>query len=337
MDALKYKSLNRDGVAAIQKLVSIVLPVYNGERYLAQAIESVLNQTYQNIELFLVNDCSTDSSESIMLSYQKQDRRVVYIKNKVNSKLPASLNNGFARARGEYYTWTSDDNLYHPDAIEKMVDYLEAHPDVGMVACDYNEIDEDGQFTTTTRVGDADMLIFQNVIGACFLYRETVAKTIGEYRTDLFLIEDYDYWIRISEHFYIAFLHEILYEYRRHTDSLSLTRMNEVRRVLGEYRWANLSKYEDEAMPDEKLFDFFDLILAYHSEKNDVFRLKLGFARRHPTYYVRMTRQYANVIHCKWKQRRKRRRIRRREIARKLLGDRCYETLKAMKYRLRCK
>lgn len=89
-------------------VVSIVMPVYNGEKYLRQSIASVVNQTFKDWNLIIVDDCSTDSSPEIMNEYAKADDRIQVIHNEVNSKIPASLNNGFEEAAGRYFTWTSD-------------------------------------------------------------------------------------------------------------------------------------------------------------------------------------------------------------------------------------
>ena len=86
--------------------------MYNGEQYLTQAIGSCLQQTYKNIELIIVNDCSTDATLSIAKSFADNDSRVKVITNEINKRLPASLNIGHNIAKGEFLTWTSDDNLY---------------------------------------------------------------------------------------------------------------------------------------------------------------------------------------------------------------------------------
>ena len=129
------------------KKVSIVLPVYNGEVYLRQAIESVLAQTYENWELIIVDDCSTDGSPAIMDEYAGWDARIKVVHNKENQKLPESLNIGFRQAEGDYFAWTSDDNMYKPDAIETMVSVLDARPQYGLVYCDMDYIDDDGRET----------------------------------------------------------------------------------------------------------------------------------------------------------------------------------------------
>ena len=89
--------------------VSIILPTYNGKKYIRDSIESIINQTYTNWELIIVNDCSTDDTQKIIEEYQQKDKRIIVINNEKNLKLPASLNRGFEEASGEYYTWTSDD------------------------------------------------------------------------------------------------------------------------------------------------------------------------------------------------------------------------------------
>src|SRR3989338_10314783 len=109
-------------MSIINPKVSIVLPTYNGARYLRQSIDSCLSQTYKNIELIIVDDCSTDETPDIVHSYN--DPRIRYVRNKTNQRLPRSLNIGFALTTAEYLTWTSDDNEFLPQAIETMLKVL---------------------------------------------------------------------------------------------------------------------------------------------------------------------------------------------------------------------
>lgn len=211
------------------KKVSIVLPVYNGEEHLAKAIESVLSQTYKNFELIIVDDCSTDSTPQIISAFMEKDSRVKTIRNEVNQRLPKSLNIGFDSAEGELLTWTSDDNLYKKNAIAKMVDYLESHEEVGMVYCDYTIIDEKGIEKEDNLLEEPGRLIWANTIGACFLYRREAAEKAGKYNSEMFLAEDYDYWLRIYQESIIKHLPENLYYYRHHSNSLTTTRLDQVK------------------------------------------------------------------------------------------------------------
>lgn len=205
----------------LQPLISIVLPTYNGSRYLREAIESCLTQTYQNWELILVDDCSTDATPDIIAEYTSRDKRIRAIRHEVNKKLPAALNTGHAAARGDYLTWTSDDNRWLPSAIEEMTRFLEEHPTVGLVYADSVLIDETGQYMRDFPALPASQLAYVDALGACFLYRRGVYETLGDYDTDLFLAEDYEYWLRAYRQFELAPFHKTLYEYRWHDQSLT--------------------------------------------------------------------------------------------------------------------
>jgi glycosyltransferase involved in cell wall biosynthesis len=201
--------------------VSIVLPTYNGSSYLAEAIDSCLGQSYRNWELIVVDDCSTDATPEIIASYVARDVRIRSVRHETNRKLPAALNTGHAAARGSYLTWTSDDNRLLPPAVEEMTRFLEDHQDIDVVYADCVMIDETGQYLRDWPAEPASRLAYMNAVGACFLYRRTVADTLGGYDAQQFLVEDWDYWLRASRQFELAPLHKTLYEYRWHGQSLT--------------------------------------------------------------------------------------------------------------------
>lgn len=211
-----------------EKMISVILPVFNGELYLEEALESILCQTYTNFELIVVDDCSIDHTAEIVKGYMKLDNRIRYVRNVANMKLPRTLNVGFANARGDYFTWTSDDNQYKPEALERMVYWLETETDVDMVYADYTGIDANGKVTGKRQMDEPCEMVFHNVVGACFLYRKAAAKKAGEYDADLFLAEDYDYWIRIKKNGRLKHIHEDLYYYREHEKSLTVSRQIQV-------------------------------------------------------------------------------------------------------------
>jgi len=226
------------------KLVSIVLPTYNGEKFLRQSIESVLNQTYQDWELIIVNDCSTDTSKQIAEEYVKKDKRISLLNNKVNSKLPASLNNGFAVAKGEYWTWTSDDNWYAPEAIEKMVRVLDNNSDIGFVYTNMVAVNEQGKEARIKKRKDASTLFTGCCIGACFLYRASDAKRAGKYREDLFCAEDYEFWLRLyCNGVKFKLIPEFLYFYRENSGSLSATKKDLVNARTAEIKLEYWDKF----------------------------------------------------------------------------------------------
>jgi glycosyltransferase involved in cell wall biosynthesis len=206
-----------------QPLVSIILPIYNGARYLAEAIESCLQQSYPNWELILVDDCSVDATPEIIAGYVARDSRIRSLRHEINKKLPEALNTGHHAARGDYLTWTSDDNRLLPPAIEEMITFLDQRPGVGLVYADSTLIDEEGRYLRDYPALPASKLAYMNAVGPCFLYRRKVYQTVGSYSPGLFLAEDYDYWLRVYRHFEIAHLHRTLYQYRWHDRSLTNT------------------------------------------------------------------------------------------------------------------
>ncbi len=217
--------------------VSIVLPTYNGYKYINEAIESVIKQTYVDWELIIVNDCSTDDTFNVIEDYAKKEKRIRIINNEKNKKLPESLNIGFRNARGEYLTWTSDDNIYLPEAIGTMVEYLDSNKASIMVCTAMNMIDCDGNFVEKHCTYSYERMLYNDCVGASFMYRRSVLKDVGEYDGERFLVEDYDYWLRIL-FFYgkIDFIDKVLYLYRIHERSLTGTRKKEIYMQLLELR-----------------------------------------------------------------------------------------------------
>ncbi len=238
--------------------VSIVMPVYNGEKYLEEAVRSILEQTFRDWELWFVNDCSTDSSPEIMRKYEEADPRIHVLHNPENLKLPRSLNAGFRHAQGRYLTWTSDDNRYQKDAIEIMVQALKEHPDCGLVYCDMECIYED-EAAPLQRPSNIDWFYVEDTVGACFLYRREVLAAVGTYDPDMFLVEDYDYWIRICKKFRLLHIPKNVYQYRYHKNSLSMTRERDVSSQRHRMRLRHLDFLLERADEYEREILFLDM------------------------------------------------------------------------------
>ena len=248
------------------KKVSIVLPTYNGEAYIEEAIQSVLKQTYLNIELIVVDDCSTDKTAEIVQRCMRRDDRIRLIHNAENQKLPRSLNIGFRQATGDYFTWTSDDNYYDEDAIEVMLSFLEKSPQYAMVYCDIRDLYDDGMILKSGRVKPVKALYSGSNFGACFLYRRQAAEETGEYDPDMFLAEDYDYLLRFAKRFASCYLPVCKYTYRIHQGSLSQTRTRQVWRQLWRLRRRELDYLLANIDEEEKQFLFLDMWLIRKME-----------------------------------------------------------------------
>lgn len=217
MDYLSHGKVKN--MIKIPSKVSIILPTYNGSRYIRKSIESCLNQTYQNLELIIVDDGSTDNTRKIIKSYN--DKRIKYFRHEHNLGLAKALNTGFANAVGEYLTWTSDDNFYDVKAIEAMTRFLEGNSKIDFVYTNYYTVDENGKILESITVDSPKVLDIKDCIGPCFLYKREIYEKIGEYDSNFILVEDYEYWLRVREQFRMQKLNEYLYFYRRHKESLS--------------------------------------------------------------------------------------------------------------------
>jgi len=208
--------------------ISIVLPVYNGEKYIGEAIDSVLAQSYENWELIRVDDASTDGTPGILQEYAEKDRRIHVLRNETNLRLPASLNRGFQYASGQYFTWTSDDNRYYPEALRTMLRTLKKKR-ADLVFAREDFIDENGRKQgRRKKVGSPDEIYRRNIMGACFLYKRGVHEALGGYDPEKFLVEDYDFFLRAYEKFRFCYIPKVLYAYRKHGGSLTENRREEV-------------------------------------------------------------------------------------------------------------
>ncbi len=218
-------------------LISVVLPVYNCEKYLEESISSVLSQTYSNFELIIVDDGSTDSSGKIADNFVEKDDRIRVI-HQENQKLPAALNTGFKSAKGEFLTWTSADNRMLSCCLETLYSELIRDRDTDMVFGNMRLIDENGNILKGFGWYEIPLLSGNiilpdntlnlnthpnNTIGAAFMYRKGTVSVIGEYDTNFYTLEDYDLFMRMNFTFNIKHIKskKPIYEYRMHKDSLT--------------------------------------------------------------------------------------------------------------------
>lgn len=201
--------------------VSIVLTTLNGARYLQESVASCLAQTYQNIELIVVDGGSTDGTLEILARCRDPRLRIVH-QHDNTGRLPGALNLGLAAAQGVYLTWHQDDCTYEPDAIEMMVAYLEAHPEVDQVYADWWLIKPESQ-PEWIHVCPPDEILQakSDPVGVCFLIRRKVRETVGEHRIEAYPSQDYDYRMRIALQFESGRIQRPMYHYRYHDASLT--------------------------------------------------------------------------------------------------------------------
>jgi glycosyltransferase involved in cell wall biosynthesis len=201
--------------------ISVILPTYNQAGYLPSSLESIAAQTCRDFELIVVDDGSTDQTPQVLADFRQ--RLPFDVISQKNRGLPAALNAGFARAAGQYLTWTSSDNVMLPPMLERLGETLDDCPDVGMVYSDWDDIDEAGQVIRAVRTLEHDpvVLLRHNYIRASFMYRRECRDAIGDYDPRTKYKEDHDYWLRIARRWPMKRVPELLYQYRIHPRSLS--------------------------------------------------------------------------------------------------------------------
>lgn len=205
-------------------LVSILMPCYNAERYIREAINSALAQTYENIELIIIDAESTDRSVEIVQSYK--DPRIRLIKHKYESII-ATRNALFKEANGMYFTFLDSDDIYLPDKVREEVGFLDKHPDYSSVYCDLKYFFDDApeklyrhRYTFYSGNIFPQLLDKLFITNTTFMTRREVVEKIGNYDESLGVVEDWDYFLRIAYAGYkIGFLSKDLVRYRLRWDN----------------------------------------------------------------------------------------------------------------------
>ncbi|WP_052128869.1 glycosyltransferase family 2 protein [Neosynechococcus sphagnicola] len=201
-------------------LVSVVMAVYNGERYLSAAIASILHQTWKNFEFIIINDGSTDGTAQILAAYQQQDRRV-QVYDQTNQGLTRSLNRGLQLAQGDYIARMDADDLSLPRRLARQVQFMETHPDIGLCGSWIRGLGESAGAVNQYPVDHATIcawLLFDSAFAhpTVMLRRQTFAAQQLTYDPTYQYCQDYDLWRRCSRQIQLANLPEILLHYRTH-------------------------------------------------------------------------------------------------------------------------
>lgn len=227
-------------------LVSVVIPVYNGEAYLLRAIDSVLEQTYGHVEAVVVNDGSTDASGEVAESAAQRDARVKVV-HTVNMGLSAARNNGMRQATGEMFGFLDADDWILPHKLATQVEALNRHPEADLVYGDYELYNEADQSFWPLRRGEpprpfAEILAYRNWFAVTVpILRRRLADRVGGFDETLRAAEDWDYWYRCAQVAQFVYLPGIVAVYRQHAGQMhrDRARMREVHRRFVEKNLAH--------------------------------------------------------------------------------------------------
>lgn len=203
--------------------ITVLMSVYNGERYLKEAVESILNQTYKDFEFLIINDGSTDLSKNIILSYN--DLRIRLIDNENNIGLTRSLNKGLKLARGKYIARMDADDVSMPERFEAQINFMENHPDVGLLGSWVEVINEEDKIIDIWELPETHVhirwcLLFGNCLAhSVTFFRRAIAIKLGGYNERFKRAQDYDLWSRMCLETTINQLPKILIKRRANKSS----------------------------------------------------------------------------------------------------------------------
>ncbi len=223
--------------------VTVLIAVYNGERFIRSAIDSILNQTFNQFELLIVDDASIDTTRAIIETFS--DPRIRIIQNDRNQGAAFSRNRGISESIGEYIAVLDADDIMYPHRLEQQVAFLDAHQEITLVGGAYDVIGQDDNLLTTIRHPTHPliikwMLLFRNVIAtSTCMFRKVAAIDVGGYDNRLIVVQDYSFLVRLSKRFLLAQLPDVISAYRISTSGLTSTQpdllQNEALEVSREY------------------------------------------------------------------------------------------------------
>jgi len=201
-------------------LITVVMSVYNAEKYVNQAVESVLHQSFRDFEFIIIDDGSTDASSSLLEGYD--DPRIRLYHNPDNMGLARSLNQGLASAKGEYVARMDADDIAVPGRLEKQASFLGRHADVGILGCCCVNMDEEGRHVGSSTMPETDLGIrWMSLFGNPFIHssvmmrRDMLVNNGLKYDESWETAQDYELWTRVMRHTKGANLRDRLVWYRR--------------------------------------------------------------------------------------------------------------------------
>jgi glycosyltransferase involved in cell wall biosynthesis len=209
--------------------VSVVMAVYNGERYLSEAIESVLCQTFADFEFLIHDDGSTDGSPAVLGRYTQTDARIS-VSSEPNSGLPASLNKLIGRAKASLIARMDADDICRPERLEHQLNYMDAHPDISVLGSFIRYIDKDGRPVrdmdhplTHEKIDARNLAGGTALVHPTVMFRTEAIRAVGGYDESFPNAEDLDLWLRVGEKFRLGNYPQVLLDYRFHPFSISGT------------------------------------------------------------------------------------------------------------------
>lgn len=222
----------------IENLVSVITPVYNSEKYIEKTILSVLNQTYKNLEMILVDDCSTDNSKEIILRIQKKDKRVKYVKLDKNSGAAVARNTGLEKAEGQFIAFIDSDDVWKKDKLNQQLEFMN-NKNIGFTYTAYETLAEDGTIQNK-HIHVPDKINYSSLLKNTAIACSTVIIN-KEFTGDFSMPsvrkgQDTATWLKLLKKIDYAYGYdEVLSSYRKVAGSISSNKLDALKRTWNTY------------------------------------------------------------------------------------------------------
>jgi len=210
--------------------ISVITPAYNAGKFIAEAIESILNQSFRDFEFIIIDDCSKDNTAKIIMDYQKKDHRIKYYKNSKNLGIAGNRNKGISLATGKYVVWQDADDISLPDRLKRQYEFMENHPEVGICGGYLQFFDENGdkgirKYATQDAELRKNIFRFSPVAQPAAIIRRECFKKIGEYDLQWPPAEDLDMSFRVGSKYQFANIPKVIIQYREHQNSATFKKL----------------------------------------------------------------------------------------------------------------
>lgn len=248
-----------------QGLISVILPVYNGEKHLIDCIESVLSQTYDNFEFIIVDDASTDNTPKILKEFAMRDNRIKVITHAINQKQTKAANTAIKNAKGEYLARMDADDVALPNRLKKQVEFMQKNPDIGVLGSWIHLIDDNGkviEIMKTIRSQSSlgwSLLFDTSFVSSSVMMRKNIIDQVGFYQT--LQAEDYDLWSRVNTIARVANLPNVLQLKRVWHGQLALKVPQETRDCTLQIMQRNMQILLNDSSVDLKLVEVIRSII----------------------------------------------------------------------------
>jgi glycosyltransferase involved in cell wall biosynthesis len=246
--------------------VSVLMPVYNAERFLADAVGSILGQTYRDFELIIVDDGSIDGTPDIIWDFAKKDSRLRLVRNKSNLGIVKTLNKGLLLCQGEYVVRMDADDISTPDRLSKQIHFMENHPDVAVLGASVSYIDAESRVLGVVRrstIGKS-LLSANPLLHPTVVIQKRALDRIGAHYEEKYLYaEDYFLWLRLAKEGNLGVIPDVVLNYRISREAIRVKRLKQVLCATLRVKWDAVFKLGIRPTFSDMLRFFMESILLF--------------------------------------------------------------------------